>query len=74
MGPEMLPIQVIFGWIEGRRPRGRLRKKEIDAVMVDIGIISELHGKTGIVLEWQTLTQDRQGWREVIGRLIDTHT
>ena len=74
MGPERLPIQVLFGWIEGKRPRGRSRKTWIDAVLDDLGVISELHGKRGIFLEWQKLTQDRQEWRDVISRLVDTHT
>jgi len=59
LGPERLPIQVLFGWIEGKRPRGRTRKTWIDAVLDDIGIISELNGKRRIFLEWQKLHQDR---------------
>jgi len=26
MGPQRLPIQVLLGWIEGKRPRGRSRR------------------------------------------------
>ena len=40
----------------------------------DLGVISELHGKRGIFVELQKLTQDRQKWRDVISRLVDTHT
>jgi DNA-binding FadR family transcriptional regulator len=48
--------------------------RKAHAVLADIGIISQLHGKRGIFLEWQNLTQDRQEWRDVMSRFVDTHT
>ena len=63
MGPERLAIQVLFGWIEGKGPRGRSRKTWIIAVLDDLGVVPELHGNRGSSLEWQKLTRDRQEWR-----------
>jgi hypothetical protein len=74
MDPERLPVQVLFGWIEGKRPIGRPRKTWIDTVRDDLRVLSDLNNKRGTFLAWQTLTQDRGQWRDLIHSLVDTHT
>ena len=73
MGPERQPIQVLLGWIEGKRLRGRSRKTKIHAGLDDLGLISGYHGTRGFFLEWQNLAQGRQEWRDVVSRLVDAH-
>jgi len=74
MDPERLPIQVLYGWIEGKRPIGRPRKTWIDTVRDDVRVLSDLNNKRGTFIAWQTLAQDRGQWRDLIHSLVDAHT
>ena len=47
MDPERLPVQVLFGWIEGKRPIGRPIKTRIDTVRDDLRFLSDLKHKRG---------------------------
>ena len=69
MDPERLPSQVVFGWIDGERPIGRPRKTWIDLVRDDLKVLWDLNNKRNFFLAWQTLTEDRGQWRDLIHSL-----
>ena len=59
MDPERLPVQVIFGPLEGKRLIGRPSKTWIDTLRDDLRVILDLNNKRGTFIASQTLTQDR---------------
>ena len=74
MDTERLPVQVLFGWIEGKRQIERPRKTWIATVRDYVRVLSGLNNKRRTFIAWQTLTQDRGQWRDLIYSLVDTHT
>jgi ribosomal 50S subunit-associated protein YjgA (DUF615 family) len=52
-------IRAVIEWQpEGKRPRGRLRKRWLDIIEEDL--------KTVGVKEWKEIIQDREKWRDIV--------
>ena len=60
MKPERIPAQVMNDWIHGNRPRGRPRKKWMDAVREDCE-------ERGVTIEQAyRLAQNREEWLKLV--------
>jgi hypothetical protein len=65
MGEGRGVYRVLVGNAEGRRPRGRPRRRWEDNIKMDL---QEGGGSCG---DWMELAQDRDGWQALVGTVRD---
>ena len=62
MKPERLPARMLHGLIHGSRPRGRPRKKWMDAVMEDC------EDRDVTLIQACRIAEDREEWKKLVFR------
>jgi hypothetical protein len=65
MGEGRGVYRVLVGKPEGRRPLGRPRRRWEDNIKMDL---REVGGSFG---DWMELAQDRDGWRALVGTVMN---
>jgi hypothetical protein len=60
MGEKRNVYRLLVGKLEGKRPLGRLRRRWIDNIMMDLLYIGLS------VVDWIGLAQDRYRWRTLV--------
>jgi hypothetical protein len=58
MPESQMPKRMLTGRLHSRRKKGRPRKRWIDSVIADLGVMG--------VREWRSKAVDRESWRGVI--------
>jgi hypothetical protein len=65
MGEKRNVYRLLVGNPEGKRPLGRLRRRWIDNIKMDLL-------ETGLnVVDWVGLAQDRYGWRALVNSVMN---
>jgi hypothetical protein len=65
MGETRNAYRILVGKAEGKRPRGRPRRRWVDNIKMDLGEI----GWDG--LDWIELAQDRDQWRALVNTVMN---
>jgi hypothetical protein len=65
MGEKKNVYRLLVGKPEGKRPLGRLRRRLIDNIKMDLLEIGLS------VLDWTGLTQDRYSWRVLVNSVMN---
>jgi len=65
MGEERGVYRVLVGKPEGRRPLGRLRRRWVDNIRMDLQDVGFGH------VDWIGLTQDRDRWRTPVSAVMN---
>jgi hypothetical protein len=65
MGEKRNVYRLLVGKPEGKRPLGRLRRRWIDNIKIDLS-------ETGLnVVDWIVLAQDRYRWRALVNSVMN---
>jgi hypothetical protein len=65
MGETRTASRILVGKPEGKRPLGRLRRRWVDNIKMDLGEI----GWDGV--DWIELAQDRDQWRALVNTVMN---
>ena len=65
MGDDRGVHRLLVGKPEGKRPLGRPRRRWEDNIKMDLQEVGRGRG------DWMELTQDRDGWRALVGTVRD---
>jgi transcription termination factor 2 len=65
MGEKRNAYRILLGKAEGKRPLGRLRRRWVDNIKMDLREI----GWDG--MDWIDLTQDRDQWRALVNTVMN---
>ena len=65
MGEESGSYRVLVGKPEGKRPLGRLRRRWVDNIRMDLQEVGCGH------VDWIGLSQDRDGWRKLVNAVMN---
>jgi len=65
MRDERVAYKVLVGKPEGKRPLGRLRRRWVDNIKMDIQEVGCGH------VEWIGLAQNRDGWRKLVNVVMN---
>jgi hypothetical protein len=65
MGEERAVYRVLVGKLEGRRPLGRLRRKWVDNIRMDLQEVGYGY------MDWIGLAQDRDSWRTLVSAVMN---
>jgi hypothetical protein len=64
-GREETAYRILVGKPEGKRPLGRPRRRWVDNIRMDVGVI----GWDGV--DWIDMAQDRDRWRAVVNTVLN---
>jgi len=65
MGEERAVYRVLVGKLEGRRPLGRLRRRWVDNIRMDLQEVGYGY------MDWIGLAQDRDSWRTLVSAVMN---
>jgi len=65
MGEERGVYRILVGKPEGKRPLGRLRRRWVDNIRMDVQEV-----ECGYI-DWTGLAQDRDGWRTLVSAVMN---
>jgi hypothetical protein len=65
MGEKRNPYRLLVGKPEGKRPLGRLRRRWVDNIKMDL-----VHMEWGVE-DWIVLAQDRDSWRALVNAVMN---
>jgi hypothetical protein len=65
MGETRNAYRILVGKPEGRIPLGRLRRRWVDNIKIDLGEIG------GDGMDWIELAQDRDQWRALVNTVMN---
>jgi hypothetical protein len=65
MGEKRNAYRILVGKPEGKRPLGRLRRRWVDNIKMDLGEV----GWDGV--DWIDLAQDRDRWRAYVNTVMN---